>query len=96
MCCTEEKEKIEEQVNLLYLTVHTANFNTSVQTLMLLYQVMHAGYASTRTELARLKYTVNKFLPIIVSCSIVEFTREVETLHPLQSVLRAYTPLYSM
>ncbi|XP_064621873.1 CCAAT/enhancer-binding protein zeta-like [Lineus longissimus] len=35
-----DKEKIGEQMNTLYKLVHIVNFNTSIQALMLLYQVM--------------------------------------------------------
>ena len=40
-----DKEEIEEQMGALYKTVHLVNFNTSIQALMLLYQVMDIRWA---------------------------------------------------
>ena len=48
-----EKAKIEEQMNTLYKVVHMVNFSTSLQALMLLYQVMDS------------RYTYNLLIPIL-------------------------------
>lgn len=37
---TVEADYINEQMNTLYKIIHTVNFNTSIQALMLIYQVM--------------------------------------------------------
>lgn len=39
---TVEADYINEQMNTLYKIIHTVNFNTSIQALMLIYQVMDA------------------------------------------------------
>ncbi|KAI0233815.1 CCAAT/enhancer-binding protein zeta [Lamellibrachia satsuma] len=77
-----EKVKISDQLNTLYKTVHVVSFNVSVQTLMLLYQVMGTRYVYFNVSVQTLM-----LLYQVMGTRYVYFNVSVQTLMLLYQVM---------